>query len=66
MKKIIEFFLLITLVILWWIAEWGIITIAINKYSNKSELVELSIYTTILLAILLLLYFNQKLMRHIL
>lgn len=66
MKNIVEFFLLITLVILWWIAEWGIVSMAINKYADKSELRELYVYISILLTILLLLYFKPHLIKHIL
>ena len=66
MKNIVEFFLLISLVILWWIAEWGIVTMAINKYADKSEQRELSAYFMILVTILVVLYCKPHLIKHIL
>jgi len=64
MHKIFEFFLIVSLVILWWIAEWGIVSMAINNYAADSQLRECSIYILIVISILILLYYKPQLIKH--
>lgn len=65
MHKLFELFFVLSLIILWWIAEWGIISIAIENYAADSQARELSIYIGILTIILILLYFQPHLTKHL-
>ena len=65
MHKLFEMFFVLTLVIFWWVAEWGIIAIAIDNYAGDSQIRDLSIYIGILSIILILLYFQPNLTQHL-
>lgn len=65
MHKLFELFFVLSLIILWWIAEWGIISIAIQNYAADSQDREISIYIGILVIILILLYFQPHLTKHL-
>jgi hypothetical protein len=62
----LKFFFIISLIILWWIAEWGAITMIIDHYSDDSKLREFSIYLGILGSILLIMHYEPRLMKHLL
>ena len=65
MHKLFELFFILSLVILWWIAEWGIISIAIENYAGDSQARELSIHIGIIISILVFLYLNPHLIKHL-
>lgn len=62
----VKFFFIVSLIILWWIAEWGAIAMIIEHYSDDSKLREFSIYLGILGSILLLMHYEPRLMKHLL
>jgi hypothetical protein len=53
--------LLITLVILWWIAVWGLFDMLILHLTRGEKAV---IYTVLLIGILILLQLNPELLEH--
>jgi hypothetical protein len=55
----------ITLLQLWWIAIWGIAYIAIEYYSQKSKVRELSIYILFILIVILTITTNPDLIEHL-
>ena len=51
--------------IFWWIAIWGITYIAIEYYSQKSKLRELSIYAGLLFILIVALFTNPDLIEQL-
>ena len=62
----LRFFFILSLILLWWVAEWGIITMIIEEYTEHSKLREFSIYVGIMVSILLIVHFEPRLMKHLL
>ena len=57
-------FIILTFLNLWWIAMWGIVFIAVEYVSGKSKMIELAIYISMMIVILLYLRFNPHLTDH--
>lgn len=66
MHVTLRFFCILSLILLWWVAEWNIILLIVEHYADDSKLREFSIYIGILVTILLLMHFEPGLMRHLL
>ena len=58
-------FITITFLNLWWIALWGITLIVIEYVSGKSKIIELFIYVSMMIMILVVLGRNPHLIPHI-
>jgi predicted membrane channel-forming protein YqfA (hemolysin III family) len=61
MEDRINLFLIISFLQLWWIAVWGIVYIFIEYMSKKSKSVELLIYVSMMLVIIIIISRNPGL-----
>jgi predicted membrane channel-forming protein YqfA (hemolysin III family) len=61
MEDRINLFLVISFLQLWWIALWGIVYIFIEYMSKKSKSVELLIYVSMMLVIIIIISRNPGL-----
>ena len=61
MEDKINLFLIISFLQLWWIAVWGIVYIFIEYIAKKSKAVELLIYVSIMLIIIIIISRNPGL-----
>lgn len=57
-------FMIITFLNLWWISMWGITLIAVEYLSGKSKIIELTIYISMMIVILLFLGYHPHLTDH--
>jgi len=55
----------VTLLQLWWIAIWGIAYIAIEYVAKKSKIVEFYIYCGLLTLVIVVLFANPNLIKHL-
>jgi hypothetical protein len=58
-------FITITFLNLWWIALWGIVLITVEYLSGKSKTIELFIYISMMIVIIIILSRNPHLIPHI-
>lgn len=58
-------FITITFLNLWWIALWGIVLITVEYLSGKSKTIELFIYISMMIVIIVVLSRNPHLIPHI-
>ena len=58
-------FITITFLNLWWIALWGIVLITVEYLSGKSKTIELFIYISMMIVIIVVLSRNPQLIPHI-
>ena len=58
-------FITITFLNLWWIALWGIVLITVEYLSGKSKTIELFIYISMMIVIIVILSRNPHLIPHI-
>jgi len=61
MEDRINFFLIVSFLQLWWIALWGIVYIFIEYISQKSKAVELLLYISMMLVIIVIISLNPGL-----
>ena len=60
-----EEFFTITFLNLWWIALWGITLIAVEYFSAKSKMIELTIYIVMMIVVFLVLKSKPHLVNRI-